>query len=235
MTRFSIIIPWRTDSGPREELMRRVVNRWTFMFGTSVDVWLCDSGAEEFNRSASRNAGAERAHGDVLVFADADTFIPFKHQLITAIDIVSRRGGWAHPFTWYHALKEEPTEALKAKLDSAEGRDIPIPTNIPTEFCMKSWAGILVIGRSNFEAVGGYDERFQGWGYEDTAFKVACDTLIGAAVRVQGDVYHLWHPAPISETWDQPWAAQNNRILDRYNSLAGNKEAMHALILERAL
>jgi hypothetical protein len=40
--------------------------------------------------------------------------------------------------------------------------------------------------------MGGFDERFVGWGFEDMAFQATIVGLYGHE-RIEGDVYHLWH------------------------------------------
>jgi hypothetical protein len=56
-----------------------------------------------------------------------------------------------------------------------------------------SWSCCIAVPRAVFEDLGGFDERFRGWGYEDMAFQ---SIIVGLYPwgRVEGDVIHLWHP-----------------------------------------
>lgn len=56
-----------------------------------------------------------------------------------------------------------------------------------------SWSCCFAIPRPGWDRLGGFDERFRGWGFEDMAFQSASVGLIGHE-RVEGDLFHLWHP-----------------------------------------
>jgi predicted glycosyltransferase involved in capsule biosynthesis len=49
------------------------------------------------------------------------------------------------------------------------------------------------VPRNIFEQVGGFDEKFVGWGGEDNAFWHSCKIVSGEPLRIDGFVYHLWH------------------------------------------
>ena len=50
----------------------------------------------------------------------------------------------------------------------------------------------LVVHREAYEAVGGHDERFLGWGSEDQAFALALTVLVGQPLRqARADCLHL--------------------------------------------
>lgn len=54
---------------------------------------------------------------------------------------------------------------------------------------------INIVLRKYFEKVGGFDERFKGWGGEDDAFMIAMCTLCGSFSRPKGTkIWHLYHP-----------------------------------------
>lgn len=59
--------------------------------------------------------------------------------------------------------------------------------------------GLLVVSRDGWDRVGGYDERFVGWGHEDSVFNIAL-LLKAAWDRIPGSAWHLWHPAPLKNT-----------------------------------
>ncbi len=77
----------------------------------------------------------------------------------------------------------------------------------PRKLQPKRWQGAkscnLGIWRSDFERVGGFDESYEGWGFEDSDLAIR---LIRAGVkrkdgRFATGVLHLWH-APNDRTFE---------------------------------
>jgi hypothetical protein len=58
---------------------------------------------------------------------------------------------------------------------------------------------MLMITKENYFRVGGFDERFNGWGYEDNAFFLLANTILGEFVETDNIAYHLWHPSSINQ------------------------------------
>ena len=56
-----------------------------------------------------------------------------------------------------------------------------------------SWSCCIVFPRPVWDDLGGFDERFEGWGFEDMALQSVVVGLYGHE-RIEGDVYHLYHP-----------------------------------------
>jgi hypothetical protein len=98
--------------------------------------------------------------------------------------------------------------------------------------------------REAFEAVGGWDERFRGWGGEDHSAMRAVDTLYGPHKTLPGQVLHLWHPVLSKDglsdwveykerIWDnQPLAESNGSLAYRYSIINGDVKRMRALVDE---
>jgi len=76
----------------------------------------------------------------------------------------------------------------------------------------KSDAGVLVMTRDAYEAIEGYDERFNGWGYEDNAFASKLRKFWGPSERTKGEVAHLWHPRGLD--FEQPHIKENEQLLN---------------------
>lgn len=176
-----------------------------------------------FSASKARNAAAAAAgEWDVAVFADADT-VPFDWKPVRdAVTLAHESGHFIRPFTTYHFLDDEGTETFMAT------GVLPKRTRILGE---SAYGGIHVVPRRLWDASGGYDERFLGWGSEDAAFQFAC-TALGGFRRLPGDVYHLSHPMQLRDP-STPQYQANVALGARYRAAMRNRAAMTALLRER--
>lgn len=183
-----VLVPWRT-SPERAILCDRVMPFWASL-GYRID--LVDDGGTEFSRAASLNVGARRAIEDVLILADADT-LPDLDAIKVAIEASS--DGALH--TPYDVLMLGNAEGGYDRWDNSIG-------------------GLSVIARDAYAAVGGFDVRFRGWGFEDIEFAARCSRTLGPSVRHAGTAWSLYH----TPSWRHGDAAyQRNRAL--LNEIAG--------------
>jgi glycosyltransferase involved in cell wall biosynthesis len=137
------------------------------------------------NRALARNAGVARAGGEVLLFVDDDVVLPpffvAAHARVHA----------AHTFP--HVV----TGPI-INVPSADQRPVPSFANASNAFFCTCNASVP---RTTFQSVGGFDESFDKYGWEDTE--------LGARLRkfdvrrtFAWDAY-LWHiKPPASETLD---------------------------------
>ena len=161
--------------------------------------------SEPFARGRALNAAAGMARGSVLVFQDADSLVP-PRQLEDAVRL-AQGGLLAWAFTIYCRLSRASTRSVHSweDLDDVEPEQVaPMPS-----------LGVAAIRGDVFQRVGGYDARFVEWGYEDSAFAVACERAGVEGTRVEGPLWHLWHPpAPGSDlSTEKSEDAERNRLL----------------------
>lgn len=215
--RFAVAIPYR----PNGQLERqRNFNTVCDHFHPRWPVLQADSAHPEFNRSASRNAAVEAARSyDAVVICDAD-FVPPLDAVEAALEGASRDGRLHQPFTEALYLTEPETASwLSAgQLPNRSGADLT--------------GGCFVISPESWLEAGGMDERFEGWGGEDDAFRIAAETLLGPRVHHEGVMPHLWHPS--AAAFGTQAHRGNLALLRRYVQAANNPEAMRALIDERS-
>jgi len=110
-------------------------------------------------------------------------------------------------------------------------------------------AGIQICPREAFEKVGGWDERFRGWGGEDHSAMQAMDTLYWRHKTLPGQHLHVWHPmlsdsAEGSEddsgwvgwqyrVWkNQKTSGANDKLSTRYYGANGKAIRMRKLVNE---
>jgi hypothetical protein len=86
-------------------------------------------------------------------------------------------------------------------------------------------AGSNIITKEVFEALNGWDERFLGWGYEDFAFTMAHETLIGPISKINNYAASLFH-----EDRDKELVENNKEHAELYASYVNDRSSMKDLI-----
>ncbi len=167
-----------------------------------------------FRAAKVRNQAVACAKGDYLVFLDGDC-IP-RPDFIARHRVLAESGYWvpgnrillSEPLT-KKLLAHEETFLKHAggywwmeRLRGNANRCLPLlywPFAYGRKQHLKSWKGAktcnLGVWKQDFIAVNGFDERYEGWGYEDSDFVIR---LIRSGIyRKSGKfalpVFHLWH------------------------------------------
>jgi hypothetical protein len=224
MDKISLIIPYKPDHGRRDFVWPFIKMRYQELL---PDVEICIGGddSELFCKARAVNEAAQKATGNIFILADAE--VVFDPELISRIKATIHRHPWLIPFTNAYRLTKEATDRLIEEelppVLHVSDHDIEYNQYVPGGY-------INAMTRACFDRVGGLDERFKGYGFEDMAFALSLDTICGCHFRMDGAIYHLWHP----------WADfyhrnfQNSQELyQRYQTAAGNVSAMMQLIQER--
>lgn len=225
----SIIIPYSSNEFHRQKAFEWNIQRWQHWYPEAelIVANYVSKSETGFNRAKVRNVGAEAASGDVLVFADADTFC-HKGALDRMCDLVSAGlEPWGLPYDTYFNASQECTEYL-LKQDPLYQ---PVEDEITYDHRLTdSISGVYVVRKSDWIPM---DERFNGWGYEDRAHQILLDTMLGNHARIKHSfVIHCWHPAPESECFGQPMIVHNRKLNARYEEAKGNKHNMQAILDE---
>jgi len=183
-----VLVPWRPDGGRRDDLWRYV--RRSF-WSTLPDFRIVTGRSPDgpFNRSAAVNdAAALAGNWRVAVIADNDTWVP-PAQLQAAVDTATKSQRLTAAFSRVVELSRDYTDRL---LDgSASLADFNVD-RVRTE-SLGVQSSMLVIPRTLWEQVGGFDVKFQGWAGEDNAFWKACAVMGGEPARIDGCAFHMWH------------------------------------------
>lgn len=171
--------------------------------------------------------GRASSTADVLVLADADSFIAEPRDLLRSIEKCAAGSAWIVPHSRVYRLNAEETERLHRE-----------PTSKPRlgwtcrpMYYAVAGGGITVVRREAFEQVGGVDPRFLGWGGEDVAFGYALETLVGPAVLDDGQLVHLWHPHPAP---DLRGSAESEALVAQYAGARGIPRRMVDVVAGRA-
>ena len=186
------LVPWRPGNRERERTWDFVRPKlealgWRVVTGDGPGKWA---------RAAAINDAARRA-GDwsVALIADADT-VPEVDAIHTAVERVAHDGGALRPHNKLWMLSRIETKRFMV------GAPIEPQTRHPG-------GGLLVVSREAWDAVGGYDERFIGWGHEDSDFNTRLVAYSTWDIS-DGNAWHLWHPRDAKDT---PERFQNHRMM----------------------
>lgn len=233
---FEVLI---ADDGSNEAELSRIQEVMEHIRCSVRLIWQDDQG---FRAGKIRNQAAVQAQGDYLVFMDGDcvplpTFIQ-RHRKFAeqGVWIPGNRVLLNNAFT-KKVLAQEETFLKHAigywgikRLQGNINRVLPLlywPFSVGRKNHQKAWKGAktcnLGVWKSDFLKVNGFDERYEGWGYEDSDFVIR---LIRAGVfRKSGKfalpVFHLWHPEQ-----DRSMEPEN---LARLQSIIANDEERAAL------
>ena len=218
-----ILVPWRSDRGPRQRLWDWTRAWWQREL-PELPIFEGVHAEGLFNRSAAVNAAAAAAGPwDVAVVIDADVICD-PGQVREAIALAA---GWGDrlvlPFDRRHNLTPRGTQRI---MNGDQGSWKRYVMKTYTQMC----SSCVMIPRQLWDAVGGFDERFVGWGFEDSAFSVACETFTGQTLhKLEGELWHLYHPTAPEGRRGTPTFQANRTLSQRYHALLGDVEGTRAL------
>lgn len=190
-----VLVPFRSDGGHRARLWEYLLEGYWQQFGWPVFVGSHEGG--RFNRSAAVNKAARSAgRWDVAVIADSDTWVP-PGQLIQAVGLAVDSGRLVSALSGVIEFDQDCTEAML----SARFSEKTLSVGAVRTDELATQSSMLVVGRRLWDDIGGFDEKFEGWGGEDNAFWRAATIVSGVPLRVPGFAFHLWHEPAATDTY----------------------------------
>ena len=172
-----------------------------------------------FNKGWGFNVGARHASGGELAFCDADVLIGA--SLDKALQLCARDYAMAKPYVRLIDLSRADTLALRAGTLPSVTADPRHAGREAIGEALPLCGGLFAIRRTAFAHLGGFDERFVGWGGEDDAMTIKVERARLSCVELDDEpALHLWHPRPRARTTGQPHYAQNVALLAAYRSYA---------------
>ncbi len=173
-----------------------------------------------FNKSWAFNVGFRHAHGEVLALGDADMIISGRDILSESIAMCRTDAEAVKPYSHLIDLTLEETDQF---LDSGECfiparcGQAPDREGIGEFVCF--CGGLFLIRRSVYDTLGGFDERFLGWGGEDDAMSEKIERLVASSRVVTGvTACHLYHERPRSLRYEHEHYPRNVTLLRKYRN-----------------
>lgn len=159
-----------------------------------------------YNRCWAFNVGVNLTDKKILAFADSDMFMD-KADYISAFEacrdfqVINPNGQ-----TTYNVINAD-ADALTYEISEKR----------------KLWtfaAGLIMMQREAFDQIGGWDERFEGWGGEDDAIShIIYNTLVNKTFDFK--MYHVDHARSVFDGKTQPGYLYNRMLFEEIITLSG--------------
>lgn len=183
----AFVVPRKADGGHRDKVWKWCRSYWEQRLPDMPIYEGHDDSTGLFNRSRSMNLAfaQSKKKDDVVVILDADV-IADPEQVTRAVAKAAITGKIVVAYTKWSCLTEDGTVRVMAG-ETPERRLVQVTYQ-------QSVSSLVAVPRKVWNDVGGFDERFTGWGLEDSAFMRAADVVAGRYRRLPGVCWHLWHP-----------------------------------------
>lgn len=220
------LVPRRSDGGRRDEIWAWVRDRF---HANHPDIAIFegnDEGPGKFNRSLAINRAADAAGAwDLALIADSDTFVDPAQVRQAADNATHGTIEFWLTYDAFHYLSRRMSDLIMDGYTGYWGEGNGIEWTMAGT-CSSS----LVVTRRLWDGVGGFDENFEGWGFEDVAFSHACQTFGGGVARIPGGAWHLHHPSSPENNASSPeWIANRERMM-RYHDVSCDRSGMRELL-----
>jgi len=230
----SIIMAYKPDGGIRDKQCAWTASRYRAMFPDAEIIISQDPnknpGWDDFCKSKYINRGVAKAKNNIILITDIDVVF-VKNAILNGIENLKNHCA-VLPFSVIYYLNKHTTETIlnappiwqmpKIRLEPQKKRiRIGLKPN-----------GMHLLTKEAWRRSGGYDERYTGWGSEDSAFLWSLVTMNDKEIyRLDAVAYHLWHPLD-----KHRHVKRNKRVTDitqRYISAKFDRVTMAKILQEK--
>lgn len=151
-----------------------------------------------FNRSWGYNCSVNLTRYDKLILADNDVVLD-NNDLIKGLELLDSYSV-VKPFKKLYDLEESDTiQFINTNTN---------PINLGKKRVNLTAGTLMMITRDAYLTVGGYDERFEGWGGEDDEMTLNLWKYINFKKLTYNEfgtnLLHLYHDRTVNDSWTQP-------------------------------
>lgn len=219
----SVLMTWRPRNPDRERTFPYIFNHYRQTFPDAQFI-LCDDPNPNFNRGRALIEGVREAAGETLLFADADCWIS-PEALHRGVQLAPQVASFVVPFFTVNYLDKVATELV---LQGVSPDSPDLIENYERQW-LKPTTGICnIVQKDRYLSSGGFDPRFDGWGFEDSAWGMAMETFYGEIHYDHVPAYHLYHQTlynPRSELYKKGLA-----LCKQYERCRYDQTKMRALV-----
>ena len=248
----SILLPVRIDNEERLANLKAVLNwivaldcpvlvleasatpqlaEW-FQTHSRVEYYYVHDDSPVFHRTKYINRLLQQAVTRYVAVWDADIILPL-HQVEQTLQLMERESlVMAYPYSGiFSMLSAERSERFRKHLSLSAIPSAGITSLMGRRAC----GGVYFVNRSAYLALGGENERYDGWGPED-AERLRRMQIMGVKVAwlSEGKLYHLYHHRNPQQEGDN--CPQLIRMRQEFiHECSMDKEAMSAYIRQTLL
>ena len=221
----SYIIGYRESTADRKSALVFVL-RWLRSFFPNMEILIVEQDEEPklvldeslnvkqlfvynkglYNRCWAFNVAVKHTNKNVFIFSDSDVVLKKEHYLecLDAINIFD-----AVTPNKETAINIAVTNPDRLEFHVLEGRILDTFASM-----------FMIMTRNGYERIGGWDERFEGWGAEDNALShIIFNKLTSKTFKLP--VFHIDHPRSILDGNRQPKYEQNWKLSVEIETLNG--------------
>lgn len=246
--KISLLVPLsRNNDAMRKKTLKWLRQYWKYEL-PHAQIVVGYSDSKVFCKAEALNDAYKKAKGKVIVIMDADAYISGRIINECATRILEEKDNhlWYVPYRHLYRLSETITNLI---INSNPKNPLRLPSPVPFDFIDKKVYNIntkyghrygamcMMFPREAIDILGGFDERFKGWGGEDVALLRALDTLYGKHKTMNNDILHLWHPYIgrnyMTRRWENQEKDNNNaNLTNDYYKATRNPSQMRKLVDE---
>lgn len=181
----SVLVPWRSQDPQRIKVWDYIKWEWSLL---GVELCAASDGRDHgpFNTSKACNNAFKMSTKPFLLTTGADVipdFLMLQEGLRRMKDPATRWVPLGHSTKYFNKVATESILNTKRWWDESTDPQYDVPFQ----------TGIMLIRRDLYLETGGHDERFEGWGGEDAAFRRSVHILGGDSEPVPLTLRCLWH------------------------------------------
>jgi len=171
-----------------------------------------------FNKSWGFNVGMKYSNSNVIIFGDSD-LVMAPEKFIESINLLSQYE-MVSPYNSVIDLTTQESSLPITRLSTIDrpGRGETDIQKVP--LC----GGICIFRKSAVEKIGGWDQKFIGWGGEDDFQSIKVKNFL-TWTESSGKCYHLYHERTAP---DMKWYQRNLQLLQKLEAMS--KEELHKVI-----
>jgi predicted glycosyltransferase involved in capsule biosynthesis len=234
----SIILPFKTDCGGiKDRHLQYTINRYNLLLpGAEIIVATDDSNNDKFgwysfNKSKALNKGIKRAKNNNLLIIDVDIVLPHD-SILKAMSQIDKHS-IIFLFTNLYKLNRVDADGIISTPPTFSLPLVDLSAQTLNRRINLHANGCYMITKERYIACGQHDERFVGWGAEDSAFIIAADTMCDLPfLRLDEDAYHLWHPKGPDRILPDHLRASKRALYLKYLSFLHNKDGLCSVLNE---